>query len=252
MIVGLAGLPKKYAIIRTVILGRESSITLKEFQAQLLGVEKEIEGDITMLTQNMSALYSQGSSSNNGFSQSSGSTPNLQGHSHILATIGRVITHGPYNLPLIYYPIDPYIPPPGYPLIPLPVYFPTLPFGFGFVGNANNGSRSGYKGNNNFKSNGGYKGKNFNSGASRQNNNGSQFANTQSRTNVVIECQICNKRGHIVAYCFQRNKNAHSYGFMVECQICGERGHVALEYVHRGNYAYQGQPSPPSLNVMTA
>lgn len=30
MIVGLARLPKEYAIIRTVILARESSITLKE------------------------------------------------------------------------------------------------------------------------------------------------------------------------------------------------------------------------------
>ncbi|TQD77854.1 hypothetical protein C1H46_036602 [Malus baccata] len=40
IIAGLAGLPKEYTIIITVILARESSITLKEFCAQLLGAEK--------------------------------------------------------------------------------------------------------------------------------------------------------------------------------------------------------------------
>ncbi|CAN6687431.1 unnamed protein product [Malus baccata var. baccata] len=44
MIVGLTGLPKEYAIIRIVILARESAITLKEFHAQLLGAEKEMQG----------------------------------------------------------------------------------------------------------------------------------------------------------------------------------------------------------------
>ena len=57
IIAGLAGLPKEYAIIRTVILARESSITLKEFGAQLLSAEKEIEGEINILSQNLSALY---------------------------------------------------------------------------------------------------------------------------------------------------------------------------------------------------
>lgn len=38
IIAGLAGLPKEYATIRTVILGKESSISLKKFRA-----EKEIE-----------------------------------------------------------------------------------------------------------------------------------------------------------------------------------------------------------------
>lgn len=31
IIAGLAGLPKEYAIIRTVILAKDSSLTLKEF-----------------------------------------------------------------------------------------------------------------------------------------------------------------------------------------------------------------------------
>lgn len=39
----LTGLPSEYDTIRTVIFARESSITLKEFRAQLIGVDKSIE-----------------------------------------------------------------------------------------------------------------------------------------------------------------------------------------------------------------
>lgn len=39
IIVGLAGLPKEYVVIRIVILASESSITLREFHAQFLGTE---------------------------------------------------------------------------------------------------------------------------------------------------------------------------------------------------------------------
>ncbi|CAN6728295.1 unnamed protein product [Malus baccata var. baccata] len=63
MIAGLAGLPREYGVIRTVILARESTLTLKEFRALLLGTEREIEGEMNTLTQNLSALYVQGSSS---------------------------------------------------------------------------------------------------------------------------------------------------------------------------------------------
>ncbi|KAM2409721.1 hypothetical protein ACFX1X_028592 [Malus domestica] len=48
IIAGLAGLLKEYATIRTVILARESSISVKEFRALLLGAEKEIEGDTSV------------------------------------------------------------------------------------------------------------------------------------------------------------------------------------------------------------
>ncbi|KAM2659497.1 hypothetical protein EV2_022058 [Malus domestica] len=63
MIAGLAGLPKEYEVIRIVILARESILTLKEFRALLLSVEREIEGELNAITQNLSALYVQGSSS---------------------------------------------------------------------------------------------------------------------------------------------------------------------------------------------
>lgn len=39
----LAGLPAEYSIIKTVIVARESPITLKEFRAQLLSAKKTVE-----------------------------------------------------------------------------------------------------------------------------------------------------------------------------------------------------------------
>lgn len=63
IIAGLASLPKEYAIIRTVILAKDSTLTLKEFRAQLLGAEKEIEPEINSLSQSLFALYVQGSGS---------------------------------------------------------------------------------------------------------------------------------------------------------------------------------------------
>lgn len=61
IIAGLAGLPKEYGVIRTIILAKESSITLREFCAQLFGIEKEIEGEMNLVSQNMAALFVQGS-----------------------------------------------------------------------------------------------------------------------------------------------------------------------------------------------
>ncbi|CAN6675772.1 unnamed protein product [Malus baccata var. baccata] len=82
IIAGLAGLPKEFSVIRTIILARESAITLKEFRAQLLGAEKEIDGELNLVSQNMSALYVNGVNSSGIGSSSvsgSGSTSNLAG-----------------------------------------------------------------------------------------------------------------------------------------------------------------------------
>ncbi|KAB2607276.1 hypothetical protein D8674_006993 [Pyrus ussuriensis x Pyrus communis] len=57
MIAALAGLPKEYATIRTVILAREFIITMKEFRALLLGAERENDVVLSSLTQSMAALY---------------------------------------------------------------------------------------------------------------------------------------------------------------------------------------------------
>lgn len=34
-----------------------------------------------------------------------------------------------------------------------------------------------------------------------------------------------------------------------ECHICGKRGHIAIDYRYRGNYAYQMAPPPHSLSA---
>ncbi|KAB2594907.1 hypothetical protein D8674_030357 [Pyrus ussuriensis x Pyrus communis] len=99
MIAGLAGLPKEFGVIRTVILARESTLTLKEFRALLLGTEREIESDMNIVTQNMSALYVQGSSSgpatgssSNTGSHSSASSSISHSHAHIPAVTAGTIT----------------------------------------------------------------------------------------------------------------------------------------------------------------
>ncbi|XP_050137709.1 uncharacterized protein LOC126614104, partial [Malus sylvestris] len=63
IIVALAGLPKEYAIIRTVILACENTISLKEFLAQLLKTKRDIETMEHTLSNLMAAMYVQGSSS---------------------------------------------------------------------------------------------------------------------------------------------------------------------------------------------
>ncbi|XP_068338942.1 uncharacterized protein [Pyrus communis] len=208
IIAGLAGLPKEYSVIRTVILARESSITLKEFRAQLLGAEKEIEGEINLLSQNMSALYVNGmNSSGIGSSSGSGSTSHPAGHSHIPSTIGGTITQSLYPgtaQPFLSVP-QPYLQPfPqqfSQPFPPDPSTFYPPSYGFGFM-STNTGPRpqfghkpfhgSSYKGNTNFKLTGGYKGKSFNSGSSsgfpanttRHNGSNAWSGNTNTRSNV--------------------------------------------------------------------
>ncbi|TQD90888.1 hypothetical protein C1H46_023567 [Malus baccata] len=49
-------------MIRTVILARESPITFKEFRAQLIGAEKNIESRVQSLVHSMAAMYVNGHS----------------------------------------------------------------------------------------------------------------------------------------------------------------------------------------------
>lgn len=57
VIAALAGLPKEYATIRTVILTRKSTVTMKEFRALLLGAERENDVVLSSLTQNGCVVY---------------------------------------------------------------------------------------------------------------------------------------------------------------------------------------------------
>ncbi|KAM2874298.1 hypothetical protein COP2_017588 [Malus domestica] len=285
IIAGLAGLPKEYGVIRTVILARESSITLKEFRAQLLGVEREIDGEITVLSQSLSTMYVQGSTSGSNGASSS----NAQTHNHIPGNTGGIITAGSYGStppisesslnnsliqPNFQQPV--YSAPPQqfqqpfYSAPPLqPIMFPGQPYGYGFVGNSTEQNNSAtqfnggfqfwargqssnqYRGNN-YRNNNTFRGRGYGSSNSRQSGHNSWSGNTNTRSNVVIECQICNKRGHTAVNCYQRNSNSSNSSFVIECQICGKRGHLALDCYQMNNYSFQGQSPPTSLSAMNA
>ncbi|XP_050136216.1 uncharacterized protein LOC126611956 [Malus sylvestris] len=185
------------------------------------------------------------SSSSSFGSNSSASTSNPHSHDHIPAiTAGTIITV-PYDSP----PPPPQFQQPYYP----PSQSLSESYGYGFSANstgqnaprsqssndqfASNGNN--YRGGNNYRNNNGFRGMGYNSGnstnyysgGSRQasNGNGTWSGNVDTRTTMVIECQICNKREHIAVNYFHRNTNAPTTGFVVECQICGKKGHFALD-----------------------
>ncbi|CAN6677579.1 unnamed protein product [Malus baccata var. baccata] len=209
MIVALAGLPKEYATIQTVILARDSNVTMKEFRALLIGAERENDVVMTSLTQHMAALYMQhndgGSSSsmyNNGASSSNSSANES-------SRTGGVITATPLPQQMSLFPQQ---------------YQPSTQFN-GTQQRFNNGGQS--RGNNNYRS--GFRGK----WSNYRNSNGWN-GNIESRTTLHPECQICQRMGHTAPNCFYRT-------------ICGKRGHSALECYHRGNYSYQPSGPPASL-----
>ncbi|CAN6725999.1 unnamed protein product [Malus baccata var. baccata] len=288
MIDGLVGLPKEYGVIRTVILARESSLTLKEFRAQLLGVEREIDGEINVLSQMLSAMYVQGSTSS---SNSAASSSNAQSHSHIPGNTEGTITAVPYGVsppikdhyfpsslplpnfqqPFYSVPSQPfYSSPQSQPFSPSPLgFFPDQSYGYGFVSTPSTSNISGAQsigeiqfgprgsnGNqhrgNNYRNNNSFKGRGYGSDNSRQNHISSWSGNTINRTTVVIECQICNKRGHTAAICYHWNNSSSNSGFVVECQICGKMGHSALDCYQISNYSFEGQPPSASLYAMNA
>ncbi|CAN6712461.1 unnamed protein product [Malus baccata var. baccata] len=167
---------------------------------------------------------------------------------------------------------SPFVLPQQYPQPLIPQQFPapvhhSIPYGFGYMGNAPNSGpkppfmqKPNYKGNSGYKSNTGFKGKGYNTGSSsgyssstsRQYGSSGWHGNTENRSTTVIECQICNKRGHTAVNCFHRNGQGPSTGFHMECQICGRRGHSALDCYHRGNYVFQGQQPSSTLTAMAA
>ncbi|KAM1941551.1 hypothetical protein ACFX13_029115 [Malus domestica] len=88
ILAALSGLPREYSTIRTVILTRDTSLTLREFREQLLCAEREAESVLHTVSQSFSGLYMQGSSQGS----SQGSTSNSQGVSY---TTGGVLTQVP-------------------------------------------------------------------------------------------------------------------------------------------------------------
>lgn len=59
VIVALSGLPSEFEMIRIIILARETSISMTDFRAQLLGAEASIESRVHSLSQSISAISAQ-------------------------------------------------------------------------------------------------------------------------------------------------------------------------------------------------
>lgn len=60
IIAALSGLPFDYDMIRTVILARDTPITLEEFRAQLVGAENSVEARMKSLVHSMVVMYVNG------------------------------------------------------------------------------------------------------------------------------------------------------------------------------------------------
>nr|XP_017185902.2 uncharacterized protein LOC108172629 [Malus domestica] len=74
VITALSGLPPEFDIVKAVVLARETSIPLKDFRAQLIGVESAMEARVSTLASGMAAMYVQGDKvtgghQNSGYSQ---------------------------------------------------------------------------------------------------------------------------------------------------------------------------------------
>ncbi|BFG38711.1 hypothetical protein CerSpe_249850 [Prunus speciosa] len=197
VIVALNGLPTEYDIIKTVLIARDSLITLKDFRAQLLAAEQTAEARVMTHT----ALYTANASS---------------GHSASSFASGSGLSPTPSSFPVAFM---------GSYDRSVMNSSPPLPhvnsFG-GFHSSHDSGSRSSSM---------------ANSGPGRFHGalpSNSQFRSSSSfrgthgggshgyRSHVVPECQICCKRGHTATNCYYRNTPSSTPSTMVECQICGK------------------------------
>ncbi|KAB2627709.1 protein HASTY 1-like [Pyrus ussuriensis x Pyrus communis] len=78
IIVVLSGLPTDFEVIKTVILARDSIMSLKDFRAQLLGAEASIEARIQVFSNSMSTMYVQGDGAKSSNSQGGDTSSNFQ------------------------------------------------------------------------------------------------------------------------------------------------------------------------------
>ncbi|KAM2961779.1 hypothetical protein FF1_031321 [Malus domestica] len=225
VISALSGLPSEFDIVKAVVLARETSIPLKDFRAQLIGVESTMEARVTTLASGMAAMYVQGDRvtgghQNSGYSQGessnagsrTGDTQGYQGNNRFPNRNGYNNSQGSNT--------------------------------------SQNYNRSGYGSFNNSRPyyNGNRQRWGNNSNSSSTGNRSSWSGNTTFKTGPIVECQICSRRGHTAATCSNRSDGYQ----VIICQICGKKGHHALDCRHRNNYSYQGAPSPPSLTAFSA
>jgi len=68
----------------------------------------------------------------------------------------------------------------------------------------------------------------------------------------IPTCQICTKKGHVAADCYQCHTLPTNSTSSIQCQICWKFGHTAVQCYHRGNFSYQGRPPSSNLSAMHA
>ncbi|CAL2260819.1 unnamed protein product [Prunus armeniaca] len=225
MITILNRLPSEYDMIKTVLIARDSLISLKDFRAQLLAVEQAAEAQI----HTYHALYMSSTFSHGQVLQHSGSSSTGMGLLPTLsvAYMGSHDASGFHN---------------------------RVSGSQSFSGNGrgfSSGNGRGFASGRGRFSQTRYPSSNFHGGFS-----GAQerFGDSSSKFSVVPECQICGKRGHTAVNCYHRHGDDSSKisGSIIACQICGKKGHGALDCFHRSNYVYQGQAPSSIISTMAA
>ncbi|CAL2260563.1 unnamed protein product [Prunus armeniaca] len=227
IIAALNGLPPEFDIIKTVLVARDTPISLKDFRAYLLTAEKNIESRITAMHHNMTGLLS----------VEYGSSSHAQApaqHQLTASTVGTLTAH----------PQSSYSSSTGLNGFKTSAPLPNVPSSSSHQSFHSSGSSFA------FTPRGRGPGGRFSS-----NNRGGfspRFSsNSRNQNQPIPECQICNKRGHTAPNCYYRILESSSSP-VLECQICGKKGHITLNCYHRSNFAYQGTPPPQSLQAMTA
>ncbi|KAM2987967.1 hypothetical protein FF2_008064 [Malus domestica] len=187
IIAALTGLPSDYDMIRTVILARDSPITLKEFRAQLIAAEKNIETRVHSLVQNMAAMYVDAPLLNGTYVPSSRMSSSSSSTSQPSSTGSAQFYNGGY-------------------LSSTNNFQSMNQFGGGSHGN-----RPFHFNNYRPRGNGGYKPR-FN-GPRNGNSWQSWSGNSSNRFEPIPECQICSRKGHVAVTCLYRTEGNNNQFF---------------------------------------
>ncbi|KAK9924106.1 hypothetical protein M0R45_032493 [Rubus argutus] len=219
VIVILNGLPDEYSTVRTVVEGRETPITLRDLRAQLLAVERRIEGSLSFPS-NLGAMVARGA-----HSQTEERTGSTKGWSAKFDSKEKGVKQGSSGTEC------PACGKRGH----------TIDTCFR-IHKCQICGRHGHLTSTCYQ-NPEYKTQRVQPQSEILNSNGPS-----------PECQICSKKGHTAANCFYRTNVPadHPSLSIPTCQICGLKGHVALNCSNRTNFAYQGSEPPASLTALTA
>jgi len=225
VILALNGLPSDYNTFRCMIRGRDNTLSLKDFRSQLLAEEATLEHTQSaspfvsaMLAQNQTfqgkaLVLDEGSSPSHSHLQSQGYSSSLKTFpsSHLSSGFSRGFNshHGVFHGPT---------------------------GGFNgpnamFTNSGHSNNRGSY-----FKGRGRSRG-HYQSGPRPYQVSSSSPSILGPGIDIPI-CQICSKKGHIAADCYQRHNQSPSSTSSVQCQICWKFSHSAIQCYHRGNFSY--------------